>query len=239
MRAPFPGDSLSRLRFSARGLAQGAAAKLTRQPPRHLAALDYVRRHAPAGDPLAALDALDAFGARRRFLMNVGPVKGRLLDGAVATARPRVAVECGCFVGYAAVRLGRLIGPAGGRVISLEQDPVFADVARQVIDHAGLSGCVEVRVGAARDLLAAMSEPIDLLFLDHAKEAYLPDLRAAEDRDLLAPGAVVVADNVGLFGDAMAAYLAHVRAAYDSSFHPAAMEYSAWIPDGVEISVRR
>jgi predicted O-methyltransferase YrrM len=57
---------------------------------------------------------------------------------------------------------------------------------------------VEVRVGQALDLMAAMSETFDLIFLDIDKESYLPAL--APCRRLLKVGGLLVADNVGFAG---------------------------------------
>ena len=37
---------------------------------------------------------------------------------------------------------------------------------------------------------------MDVLFVDHAKERYLPDLRLIEEAGLLRDGSVVCADNV-------------------------------------------
>ena len=37
---------------------------------------------------------------------------------------------------------------------------------------------------------------VDLVFIDHAKEAYLPDLRRILEQNWLRPGALVVADNI-------------------------------------------
>lgn len=41
---------------------------------------------------------------------------------------------------------------------------------------------------------------MDLLFLDHIKSAYLPDLHSITERGWLHPGSIVVADNVRIPG---------------------------------------
>ena len=40
------------------------------------------------------------------------------------------------------------------------------------------------------------ADSVDRVFIDHAKEAYLPDLRRILEQNWLRPGALVVADNV-------------------------------------------
>ena len=84
------------------------------------------------------------------------------------------------------------------RVLTLEYQPAHAEVARRNIAAAGLGDRVEVRVGAALDLLPQLEGsdrvPFDLVFLDADKEnnaAYL-------DRSvrLGRPGTVIIVDNV-------------------------------------------
>ena len=89
--------------------------------------------------------------------------------------------------------------------------------------------------------LARLSPPVpfDLVFLDHSKPLYLADLKLLEERCLLKPGTVVIADNVGeVFG--AEEYLDYVRncGRYECENLPATIEYTQ-IPDAVEISVFR
>ena len=50
---------------------------------------------------------------------------------------------------------------------------------------------------------------MDVLFIDHVKERYLPDLRIIEAAGLLREGSVVCADNVVFFQ--LQEYLDYVR----------------------------
>ena len=108
------------------------------------------------------------------------------------------------------------------------------------MDHAGLGDTVEILVGAADERIPSLEGPFDVVFIDHWKDAYLPDLQALEARGLLAEGAIVVADNVGIFERTLAPYLDYVRHSgkYRSEHHATHMEYSDTIRDGVEVSVR-
>jgi catechol O-methyltransferase len=54
---------------------------------------------------------------------------------------------------------------------------------------------------------------IDLLFLDHYKPAYLPDLKLCERLGLVTPGSVLAADNVIKPGNPP--YLAYVRSSVE------------------------
>jgi catechol O-methyltransferase len=74
---------------------------------------------------------------------------------------------------------------------------------------------------------------LDLVFIDHAKEAYVPDLERIVARGWLHPGSVVVADNIKLPG--APEYRAHMRAAegkqWRSVEHSTHAEYQTLLKD--------
>jgi catechol O-methyltransferase len=176
---------------------------------REEAAADYVIAHAPAGNIDAAIAAIDKFARQRKFLINVGDEKGAILDAVVDRIKPRRVLELGAYVGYSALRMARRLGP-GGRVFSVEFNPSNAAIARRVIAHAGASDRVTIVVGSIGDggkTVKALEEEhgfkpgsLDFVFIDHAKEAYVPDLQRILDAGWLHVGSVVVADNVGVPG---------------------------------------
>src|SRR5207247_4460405 len=75
---------------------------------------------------------------------------------------------------------------------------------------AGLGRRVKVVGGDALRVLPLLSGRFDFVFIDAVKEDYLDYLRQLEPK--LVPGAVVVADNTGVFRRDVAPYLEHVRA---------------------------
>ena len=223
-----------------RELPRYLRAFLRREPPIHEAALAFVREHAKAGDPAAVLAALDTFAREDRFLMNVGEEKGPLLEAEVRKAGPAARVlELGTFVGYSAVAIARNLGPEG-RLVSVDSDPKAAATGRGVADHAGLGGRVEFLTGKGGEVLAGLeAEPFDLVFLDHWKTAYKPDLELVLERGLLKPGGVVFADNLGeLFGDNP--YIAWMKAHpdFESEWIASHVEYRD-LEDAVMISRHR
>jgi catechol O-methyltransferase len=242
MRIPFRVNAqnwLPLLRFAGGEAWRFASDRMRRAPPRVEQALAFARAHARSGDPESVLAALDRFGREQSFLMNVGDRKGEILDAEVRTKQPARALEIGAFCGYSAVRIARLLRPWDGRLVSLEASALNARVARDMVELAGLGAYVEVRHAKAEEAIPALGAPFDLVFLDHWKDLYLPDLQRLEKHALLRPGTVVVADNVGLF-DA-SAYFAHVRGSgrYDSRNVASTVEYRDELPDAVEISVFR
>ncbi|HET7480995.1 MAG TPA: O-methyltransferase [Rubrobacteraceae bacterium] len=128
--------------------------------------------------------------------INVSASQGRLLGLLTEISGARRILEIGTLGGYSAIHFARAL-PDGGAMISLELDERHADVARRNIERAGLSEKVEILVGDARELLAAMVEagiePFDLTFIDADKEGYPEYLDFA--LQLSRPGSLILGDN--------------------------------------------
>ena len=225
------------LGFSLRQAAHTAIDRLSGAEPRCLRARDYVALHARQNDPADVLQALDRFAREVRFLMSVGPDKGPLIAEMASKipANARV-LELGAYCGYSAVMMADALGPEA-KIVSIEIDPDSVASATANVAHAGLADRVEIIHGASADMIPDLEGPFDLVFLDHWKDLYRPDLQLIEAQGLLRPGSIVVADNVGeVFG--AAPYLDYVRNCghYLSENRVATIEYTQ-VPDAVEISI--
>jgi predicted O-methyltransferase YrrM len=112
----------------------------------------------------------------------------------------RQVLEIGTLGGYSAIWLGRALPPAPvGRLVSLEVNPMHADVALVNIADAGLAETVEVRVGAALDSLPKLAQALgegafDFTFIDADKQNNAAYFSWA--MKLTRPGGVIVVDNV-------------------------------------------
>ena len=125
--------------------------------------------------------------------IQVSPAQGRTLELLVRMTNARTVLEVGTLGGYSTIWLARRL-PSGGRVVTLELDPLHAEVARANVAAAGLGDLVEVRVGAAATLMGELQEPFDLAFID-ADKASTPEYFGHALR-LSRPGSVIVVDNV-------------------------------------------
>ncbi|PNW88683.1 hypothetical protein CHLRE_01g040300v5 [Chlamydomonas reinhardtii] len=185
----------------------------------------------------------------------VGPDKGALLQQLVADKAPRLVVEVGTMAGYSALLMAQAL-PPGGRIVTFEKDLSWALAAKRFMWQAsqgeknqGVSSRVGDRVsvewGDAREKLAGVLQRaggpgcIDLLFLDGTPKEYLDYLRAAEP--FLAPGALVVADNAGVFAQGgLKPYLEYVRGGsggkYRSELIACKLEWRDDVDDGIEVS---
>ncbi len=77
---------------------------------------------------------------------------------------------------------------------------------------------------------------IDLVFIDHTKELYLPDLKVLEASGLLVDGTVLVADNIVYPGAPDYAHYVRNSAHYATKYYKTTLEYSKEREDGVEVS---
>ncbi|KAH8423747.1 O-methyltransferase [Aspergillus melleus] len=189
--------------------------------------LQFITSHpqlsAIRNSPEAVLAAIDEFARTKDFLMNVGPHKGTIITDIIATERPSSILEIGGYVGYSAIMFGnamRNTGVPNPRYISLEMNPKFAAVSRALVEVAGLSEVVDIQEGPCRASLQRLaaeransgsgSTKWDMLFLDHSKISYLNDLKLAEELGIVAPGSIVIADDMKRPGNPM--YSDYVRA---------------------------
>jgi predicted O-methyltransferase YrrM len=127
----------------------------------------------------------------------VSPPQGKLLHLLARSINARRILEIGTLGGYSTIWLARALAP-GGRLVTLEADARYAEVASANIARAGLAEIVELRVGAALEtlpLLAAEAPPpFDLVFIDADKPNTPEYFRWA--LDWTRPGGLILADNV-------------------------------------------
>jgi predicted O-methyltransferase YrrM len=138
----------------------------------------------------------------------VGRAKARLLRRLVERYRPTRAVEIGSLLGYSAIVIAAALPPRG-RLTCLEVSPFLARFVKENVEEAGLGPRVRVVVGDALRAIPLLAGRFDFAFIDAAKEDYLDYLRQLEPK--LTPGAIVVADNTGMYRRVVAPYLEHVR----------------------------
>lgn len=163
-------------------------------------ALDKVKQNSKEGDAEGVLAALDHLAWEDTWFMNVGDRKGKILDDAVKAADPMLVLEIGSYIGYSAVRMGRLL-KEGAHLYSLEYSERNAKIAQGMADWAGLKDKVSILTGSIQMTVQDIKEKygvkqFDFVFIDHHKDLYLPDLKFLMEQGLLKKGTVVMADNV-------------------------------------------
>lgn len=142
----------------------------------------------------AALRASEAAGLPAH---NVAPNQGRLLMLLAMSVQAKAVLEIGTLGGYSAIWLARAL-PAEGRLVTLEANARYADVARRNITQAGLIDRVDIRVGVALETLETLAAegraPFDLVFIDADKQNNVGYFEWA--LRLAHPGSLIIVDNV-------------------------------------------
>lgn len=203
--------------------------------------LNYVQENAVSGDPQSVMETIDKYCSQKEWAMNVGDKKGRFLDTIVTEQRPSVLLELGAYCGYSAVRMARLLPPEA-RLLTIELNPDYAAITQQMLDFAGLGDKVTVILGASQDIIPQLKkkydvDTVDMVFLDHWKDRYLPDTILLEECGLLRKGTVLVADNVIVPG--APDFLEHVRGSnrFECTHFTSYLEYHDKVVDGLEKAV--
>ncbi|MEC0268993.1 O-methyltransferase [Paenibacillus anseongense] len=147
---------------------------------------DTVLENALAANQLAGLPAYD-----------VSPTQGKFLNLLIQMKGAKRILEIGTLGGYSTIWMARAL-PSDGKLVTLELDPIHAQVASENISHAQLSELVELRVGDALEQLAQLDsegvEPFDLIFIDADKPNNPHYLKWA--LHFSHPGTVIIGDNV-------------------------------------------
>jgi caffeoyl-CoA O-methyltransferase len=123
---------------------------------------------------------------------------GQLLRLLASLTPGRLALELGTLGGFSGIWIARGLAD-DGRLITVELSDRHADFAEKEFETAGLAERVRIVRGAALAVLPKLgaelgSDSVDFAFIDAVKTEYIDYFEAL--RPLIAPGGLVVADNV-------------------------------------------
>jgi predicted O-methyltransferase YrrM len=153
----------------------------------------YIHSLRPERSPvMAEMEAV----AERDGVPIVSWETGRFL-AVLCRAMDPVVLEVGTAIGYSTLHMAEQL--SSGRVITLEMDADRAEQARSFWERAGVADRIELIEGDARSTIEDVDGPIDLLFVDAAKEQYGGYISAAEPK--LSDRAVLVVDNMLMLGE--------------------------------------
>ena len=159
----------------------------------------------------------------------VEPTTGRFLFALAASQAGVEVLEIGGSRGYSSIWVAAGARMLGGRLLSLEHDPVKCQAWRANVAEAGLEESAELVEGDAFATLASVEDVFDVVFLDAEKDDYEGLFALA--RPLLEPGGLVVADNVLSHVETLGAYSAARQA------DPALSSVTVPLDRGLELSV--
>ena len=130
-------------------------------------------------------------------VMQISPEQGALMALLVELTGATRALEVGVFTGYSALVVATAMG-AEGRLTALDIDADYSATARRFWADAGVAERIELRLGDARESLAALRAEgldgsYDIAFIDADKSGY--DIYYQHCLALLRPGGLVLIDN--------------------------------------------
>lgn len=194
--------------------------------------LKYVLENAEDNNPRSVIDTIDKFCWENHWMMHVGDTKGKILENTVKKYQPQNVLELGTYCGYSAITMLANMDKPDSKVYTIDPDgELVKNVTKKIIKKAGLSDRVVFLTGYSNDMIERLqiyfaSVKFDLVFLDHDKKSYYPDLLIAEKHNVLNPGAVLVADNVIVFK--INDYLDYVqnKDRFDTTIYKTKLEYN-------------
>ncbi|MBN3927984.1 O-methyltransferase [Nostoc sp. NMS4] len=128
------------------------------------------------------------------MMLAVGLKTGEFLNMLLKTQGGKRILEIGTSVGYSTIWLAEAARVNGGRVTTLECVAAKQTQAVENIRRAGLEDFVDFQLGDALKLLEILPGTWDFVLLDLWKDLYIPCFDRFYKK--LAPGAIVVADNI-------------------------------------------
>jgi predicted O-methyltransferase YrrM len=115
---------------------------------------------------------LKTIRAADKSQLAVSEEDGRFLRVLVASTGAKRVLEIGAASGYSAIWMGLGVRQTGGRVVTIEYDPVRAREAADNVQRAGLQDVVQVIAGDAFKEIPKLQGTFDLVFLDAWKPDY-------------------------------------------------------------------
>lgn len=121
-----------------------------------------------------------------------GHVQGRLLKMFTAMIQPQRILELGAFTGYSTLCMAEGM-PEGAVIHTVEIDDEWEDELRRTFGESDRAADIRLHIGDALDVVPALGEVWDMVFIDADKRLYtdylelvLPSVR---------PGGFILADN--------------------------------------------
>src|SRR6476659_11312305 len=132
--------------------------------------------------------------AKDKGQLAVSEEDGRFLRLMIASTGRKRALEIGGASGYSAIWMAQGLRATGGKLVSIEYDPVRARELADNIKKAGLSDVVQVVAGDAFVEIPKLQGTFDFVFLDAWKKDYKKFLDVMMPR--LDKGGLFTAHNV-------------------------------------------
>ncbi len=172
---------------------------------------------------------------------------GSLLKVLIHLKKPSNILEVGTAVGYSSILMASHM-PKDCRITTIEKYEKRIPIARENFRRAGYEDRITLIEGDAIEIMKELSGTYDIIFMDAAKGQYIHFLE--DVMRLLAPGGMLISDNVLQEGDIIESKFGVVRR--NRTIHMRMREYlyalthmeeltTSIVPvgDGITLSVKR
>lgn len=164
----------------------------------------------------------------------------------LSVKRPVRILEVGTAIGFSALLMAEY-NPVKGHITTIENYEKRIPIAKENFKKAGREEQITLLEGDAADWLKRLEEPFDFIFMDAAKGQYIHFMD--DVIRLLAPGGILVSDNVLQDGDIIESRFVVTRRnrtihkrmrdyLYQLTHHPQLVTTVLPFGDGVTLSVK-
>ena len=129
-----------------------------------------------------------------------GPVQGKLLELISNMIMPKKILEIGTFTGYSALCLAKGLAQEG-ELHTIEINKEDAEISRRYFSKSLQSKQIILHEGNALDIIPALQDTWDLVFIDADKVNYINYYELTLPR--LKKGGFILADNVFFHGEVL------------------------------------
>ena len=121
-----------------------------------------------------------------------GHFQGRLLSLLSQIHSPQRILEIGTYTGYSAICMAE--GLVDGRLITIDKNAELKSRVEGYFNESGQADRIDFKIGNALEIIPALNEKWDMVFIDADKENYLNYYNLVIDD--VRPGGLIIADNV-------------------------------------------
>jgi caffeoyl-CoA O-methyltransferase len=166
----------------------------------HQLAEEYSKKMTSPPDELLQENEAFTFANHAHAHMHSGLVQGKFLEMIAQMINPLKVLEIGTFTGFSALCLAKGLHEEGVlHTIELRQED--AEIAQQYFNKSGMSDKIKLHIGNAMDIIPALNETWDLVFIDADKVSYIDYYELTLPR--LRKGGWMLADNVLFHGQVL------------------------------------
>ena len=161
---------------------------------------DYSKKYTSPLDDMLLENETHTLATHEHPQMHSGHVQGKFLEMISRMLKPGKVLEIGTFTGFSALCLSKGL-QQGGVLHTIELREEDAATATSYFNKAGAADKIKLHIGNALDIIPALNETWDLIFIDADKVSYIDYYELTLPS--LKNGGWILADNVLFHGQVL------------------------------------